>query len=233
VGTVTSYDNVFLHYFNDPVAFTNNYIKHEVGQQVRFTATRTTTPFANYVYETYDYDEIARDWDSHFALVGVDHFILEEWLVSAQTGAEVTFYDNPIFDDSISPYASLRTIWNYDERSNITGSYSYGTTTTDNGNFASSLAHTFNLTWEHYITEKFSAGLSSQYQLASFETSRGFATATQDATEHTVSAGVNARYKFTDYLSADVGYRYTEVMSDFANREYDRNNVYFGISGSY
>lgn len=232
-NTLTSYNNELLHYFDRPASTVNNYMSHRVSQQFRFNASSKTTPFANYVFETTDYENIARDRDEHLALVGVDHFLLENWLVSGQVGAEFTLYDSSQFDDSIGPYGSLSTTWNYLDSSNVSGSYTYGTTNTDNGNFASSLAHTMSATLTHYFTEKFSVGLRGSYQLADFETSQAFAGTTRDVTEHTITAGINARYEFTNYLSADAGYTYSEVISDTNSREYDRNRVYIGISGSY
>ncbi len=232
-STLTQYNNEYLHYLNRPASTVNNYLSHEVSQQFRFLATAKTTPFANYVYKTTDYENIARDRDEHRALVGVDHQLLENWVVSAQAGAEFTFFDNSRFNDTIGPYANVGTVWNYDDKSNVNASYTYGTSNTDNGNFSSSLSHSFNGGITHFFTEKFSMGALGRYQLAEFDTSQGFAAATSDVTEHTLSVGVNARYEITNYLSADVGYTYTEVISDANNREYDRNQVYIGISGSY
>jgi len=232
-STLTNYSNEFVHYFDDPSAFNNNYLSHEVSQQIRFQALQGTTPFLNYEYETFDYDEIARDRDSHRALAGVDHFLLPEWLVSARVGAEFTLFDNSAFSDNLGPFASVRTIWNYDQRSNMNAGYSFGTNVTDNGSFASSQAHTFNVEWRHYWTPKFNLGLSVQYQLESFDTSQGFANATQDVTEQTITPRIRAAYDFTDYLAASVTYSYTEVLSDLSAREYERNLISFGITGRY
>lgn len=231
--TTTEYQNTLVNYFDQPASGVNNYLGHRVSQQLRFQALRTTTPFLSYVFETIDYNTIDRDRDEHLAIVGVDHYILDEWLVSAQVGAEFVQYDNSLFNDSVGPYASLRTIWNYLPRSNVSAGYSFGTNVTDNANFASQESHTFDLEINHYFTQKLSAGISTQYQLSQFDTSQGFSTATSNVDEHTISVGVNARYEFANYLSADIGYRYSEVISDTAVREYNRNQVFFGISGAY
>jgi len=232
-STLTRYDNEYLDYFDRPASSLYNYLSHEVSQQLRFQAMRTTTPFANYVFKTTDYETIARDRDEHRALVGVDHYLLEDWLISAQTGAEFVLYDNSQFSDSIGPYASVSTQWNYLDKSNILASYTYGTTNTDNAAFSSTESHRLLGTITHYFTDKFSVGALGRYELADFETSQAFAGITRDVTEHTISVGVNARYKFTDYFSADAGYTYVDLISDTAVREYDRNRVYFGISGAY
>ncbi|MEM1158928.1 MAG: outer membrane beta-barrel protein [Verrucomicrobiota bacterium] len=232
-STLTRYDNEYLEYFDRPASTVNNFLSHEVSQQLRFQAMRTTTPFANYVFKTTDYESIARDRDEHRALAGIDHYLLENWLLSAQAGAEFVFYDNSLFDDTIGPYAYLSTQWNYSDKSNVLGSYTFGTSNTDNSTFSSSTSHTLVGTITHYFTNKFSVGAIGRYELADFDTSQGFAAATSDVTEQTITAGVNARFEFTDYLSADAGYTYTEVISDTNAREYDRNRVYIGISGSY
>jgi hypothetical protein len=45
---------------------------------------------------------------------------------------------------------------------------------------------------------------------------------------------VNASYDFTNWLSANLGYRYsTSDSDDFAGREYYRNQYYMGITGRY
>jgi hypothetical protein len=85
----------------------------------------------------------------------------------------------------------------------------------------------------HYFTEKFSMGVNGRYRLADLESSQAFAVGTRNVTEHTLSAGINARFQFTEYLAADVGYMYSEVISDTNAREYDRNRVYIGVSGAY
>ncbi|MGF1678773.1 MAG: outer membrane beta-barrel protein [Candidatus Methylacidiphilales bacterium] len=232
-NTLTQYNNVFLHYFDKPSSTTNNYISHEVSQQFRFNATSKTTPFFNYVYRTFDYRTIQRDRDEHLALVGADHYLLDNWLISGKAGAQFVFYDNPIFNDNIGPYANVRTVWNYDKKSNLGAGYTFGTSVTDNANFSSSENHSFDAQITHYFTEKFSVGASGLYELASFESDQSFTAGARDITEHTISAGINARYAFTEYLSVDAGYRYSEVISDTNAREYDRNRVYLGVTGSY
>jgi predicted porin len=45
--------------------------------------------------------------------------------------------------------------------------------------------------------------------------------------------GLSLQYRFTPNFSAEVGYNYDNVKSDIADRGFDRNRVYVGVTGSY
>jgi len=44
---------------------------------------------------------------------------------------------------------------------------------------------------------------------------------------------LSLRYAITRYLGVDVGYNYTDVLSDLALRGYSRNRFYGGVDFSF
>jgi len=45
--------------------------------------------------------------------------------------------------------------------------------------------------------------------------------------------GLNFSYQFNHYISSELGYNYTYLISDIAFRGYDRNYVYVGVTATY
>jgi hypothetical protein len=233
-STSTTYTNEIQRYDETQVAFTNDYIQHNVSQDFLFSVLPTTTAVLNYTYVTTDYDEIDRDFDSHRALVGADHYLLPTWLLSGRAGAEFVFYDNPVLNDAIGPYVNVATVWNYLPGSSVKAGYTFGTNLTDDPNFGSSVGHTVDFSINHAITQKFSVGARTGTTFQTFEQNNGLTAAvTQDIDEQTFFGELTARYAFTEYLSADAGYRHSFTDSDNLNREYWRNQVWIGITGKY
>lgn len=232
-STATTYRNEISRYDDPIVAFGNDLVQHDVSQDFLFAVLPTTTAVANYTFTTTDYSDIDRDFDTHRLVVGADHYLLPTWLLSGRVGAEFLENDNPILNDGVGPYANIATSWNYLPGSSVRLGYTFGTNLTDNLAFGSSEGHTVDLTWTHAITPKFSAtsGLRAGFQ--TFEQENALFATTQDFDETTVSASISAAYQFTDYLSAEVGYRHSFVDSDIALREYWRNQVWIGLTGKY
>jgi len=244
-NTNTSYTNTLVNYFDDGpgnnfVGTTQNFMEHEIEQNFNWVVDPSTTAFLSYRYQRTDFDETlagnpSRNSQSHFATVGVTHYLLPEWLVSAQGGAQIILRDATGSSDTISPYGSLSTRYNYLENSYVEGAYTYGTTNTDAAIFSNTISHTASAEIVHYFTPRLSVGALGQVQNSVFD---------QDATNPTFFVGsveewtligeVNAQYEFTNWLSAEVGYRHSTVDSEFGRqRDYWRNQVYLGVTGTY
>lgn len=233
-STSTTYRNEIQRYDDSAVAFTNDYIQHEVAQDFLFSVLPTTTAVLNYTFTSTDYDEIDRDFDSHRILVGADHYLLPTWLLSGRAGAEFTEYGNSLLEDGVGPYVNIATVWNYLPGSSVRLGYTYGTSLTDDANFGSSEGHTFDFGLSHAITAKFTAGTRLGATLQTFEQNQRLNLGvTQDIDEQSFFGEVFASYAITEYLSADAGYRHSFVDSDNLAREYWRNQVWIGLTGKY
>jgi hypothetical protein len=240
-STKSSYENTIAHYFEDPARTTQNYMRHEISQDFYYSLLATTNLIFNYTFENVDYDNTAvgfpsRDLDSHLALVGASHYLLPEWLVSGRAGAQIIDRKDPGANDAVSPYATLSTRWNFLDRSYAEAAYTFGETRTDNAVFTSTSSHTASGEIIHYFGDRFSMGLLGQIQHALFDqdaTNTTLTGVTGSFEEWTLTGEINASYDFTNYLSAEVGYRHSTIDSEFVGRDYWRNQFYLGITGRY
>jgi hypothetical protein len=80
----------------------------------------------------------------------------------------------------------------------------------------------------HRIIPKLYGSLMAQFQNSTF-TDGEF----NGSSERMFLVGLDLKYSFNAYLSADVGYNYDWLKSDVPEENYDRNRVYFGVTGTY
>lgn len=220
-------------YSDETVGSVNDYLKGGVVQNIKWEALPTTTAVASYEYSRTEYlGGIDRDFDSHLFLVGADHFLQPQWLLSGRVGAEYTVRDNRTFGDSIGPYGSLDTVWNYAPKSSLRAGYAHRVNLTDNPFFSDITLNEFTLGITHYITPKVSVSNNFSASFGTFKQGQSFA-GTQNTDELTLRNDISIGYEFSKYMSIRAGYIHSTVDSEDANREYSRNQGYFAIRGSY
>lgn len=232
-STVNTYQNNWVHYEGRALGRVNNYMEHVASQDLRFAVLPTTTAVGTFTFNAVDYETIRRDQQAYIFTVGADHYLTPVWLLSGRVGVQYRTYDNSIFSDQTSPYASLDSIWNYSNRSSVRLGYLHNTSLTDNPGFSSIDTDQISAGITHYLTPKFFVGGSIIYVIGRYEGNESFIANQGNANEDTAYFQLTAGYEFSNYLSALAGYRHTMVSSDFAGRDYDRNQVWFGIRGTY
>jgi uncharacterized protein (PEP-CTERM system associated) len=80
----------------------------------------------------------------------------------------------------------------------------------------------------HRITPKLYATLLAQYQNSTY-----YGGTIDGEADNYYLVGLSLQYRFTPNFSAEVGYNYDNVKSDIADRGFDRNRIYVGVTGSY
>jgi uncharacterized protein (PEP-CTERM system associated) len=78
----------------------------------------------------------------------------------------------------------------------------------------------------HHITPQLVGSLLGQFQYSTV-------TGESSITEKDYEVGINLSYQFAPHFSTEVGYSYDRLDSDIAGRNFDRNRVYIGVTGSY
>jgi hypothetical protein len=235
-STVTTYNNTFNSYDNDAVDYDNNYFRNGVSQDFRYAFLDTTTGVMNFTYDNYDYSyNHLKTYDSYILTVGADYYIMPTWLLSGRFGAQMVDYDNANISESVNPYVSLKSVWFYLPKSSFEASYTYQTGITDNGNYATSEGHQFNLGVTHYWTPKFNTAAGILLIFNTFESSQklyGFLM-NSDMHETTIQPYFRAGYELTNWFSVEAGYQHTTVTSGDPSRPYWDNQFYIGVRGSY
>jgi hypothetical protein len=202
-----------------------------------------------------DYPEYSdRDSTGHYFLIGADHRLLPTWTVSARAGVEARVYDGG--GDTLNPYFSLATFWEYLPKSTLSLSYTYSSDVTDITSYSTQEAQSIKLDIVYAITAKLFARNSTGITFGHYS-SDNVATRlqdiqgdiksryreywdsnikpmlTQEFEEQTYYTEFALGYQINPYLSAEIGYIYAGLQSDYVGRDYDRNRYYVGVRGTY
>jgi hypothetical protein len=184
------------------------------------------------------YNGNARDNKSHFATVGVKQHLNPQLDVSVRGGIQFTTYDNEtLFDDVVSPYAEASVRWGYSEGSSLQVGARHQRIPTDvrlagGVPIADQEATTVWVSVNQAITGKLSAIIMGQYQYSTYGDSSINGDAI-DAVDQIFFAGATLAYQFNPHVSAELGYTFDRVDSDFQIRSFTRNRVYVGTRLSY
>jgi hypothetical protein len=205
-------------------------------KEVDFTGNEIiAAPFiipTGYLIETSD----ARNSRAHYGYVGLDHNFNPDFSGSLRAGlSDTAYYNSPDNANDVSPYVMASLRYNYAVESYGEIGFSYDRNPTDlvspdaRGNLTlgeESAVVYGNIC--HRIIPKLYGSLMAQFQNSTF-TDGEF----NGSSERMFLVGLDLKYSFNAYLSADVGYNYDWLKSDVPEENYDRNRVYFGVTGTY
>ena len=84
--------------------------------------------------------------------------------------------------------------------------------------------------FSHQVTRQLLLTLNGQFQRSEFNFGSD-----DGESEYLWLGGVNLEYTFNRHWSAEIGYNYDELVSNVetADRGYDRNRVYVGVTARY
>jgi hypothetical protein len=172
----------------------------------------------------------------HYVYLGLDHNFLPDLTGSVRAGGQYSqYYNDPNSQDQLSPYAMIDLKYTYLPESYLQVGFVYDYTPAsvfsvgNNGDLTlNAQSATVFASINHRITPKLFGNLLAQYQNSTY-----YGGAIDGAAENYYLVGLSLQYRFTPNFSAEVGYNYDNVKSDIANRGYDRNRVYVGVTGSY
>jgi hypothetical protein len=178
----------------------------------------------------------SRNSRSHYGYVGVDQIFNPDLQGSVRVGVRDTiYYNDPQNEKTLSPYARLGLTYRYAPESFVEGGFSYDQNSTDQlGTFANGItvgqqsAVLFG-TLHHRIIPNLYGTLTGQFQNSTF-----VGGSLDGESQQYFLVGLNLQYRFSHYLSAEIGYDYDKVNSPAGGSpSYDRNKVYIGITGNY
>lgn len=230
-------------------------VEHEALFNLRWQALPRTVLVGGYNYKQVDYtsDEVVaptilpvtyldsktRNSRSHIFYGGVDQNFTKELTLSLRLGAEmVEKYNAPAGDpndEATSPWGTIGLTYNYAAGSSVQIGFTHKRNQTDvvqpdalgyitSDQQTSVIYGNIN----HRFTPKLSGRLSLQWQDSQF-----FGGANDGISENFLYGGVSCAYRFSQYLTGDLGYDFSQLTSDISGRDYDRNRIYLGVTAAY
>jgi hypothetical protein len=183
------------------------------------------------------------DWrnsQANYGYVGAEYSMTSQLNAAIRGGAQYTTYDNlsdvsPGADDSqVTPYADLSVSYLYNPGSFVTGGFTYGLTATD-VQVLDNKSSVFYVALTHRITSRVDANLLYQFQYSTYnQNDNAVAPGSNLGSYESFNVfGIDFSYKISEYLSAQVGYKYDDLASDTPNRPYNRHIGFVGLRAHY
>jgi len=256
-GIELGYDNSYWNYddkggdaFFPSEAGLLNRIEHYIHLDGRWQILPQTVGVLGYRYGQVDYtanEEIGEDFltgdiykssvrnnRSHYIYVGADHSFRPDLTGSLRGGARFTDYHNePGGETEISPTASASLAWTYAPESSLTLGVTHDRNATDlfsavGGDLTTDAESTSVFgTVNHRIMPRLYGSLTAQFQNSALNGG-----AFNNVDERYYLVGLNIEYRFNPHFSTHAGYNYDRLDSE-ANRSFDRNRFYVGVTATY
>jgi hypothetical protein len=178
-----------------------------------------------------------RNDDEHFLFIGADESFTPDLNGSIRVGGEYLDYYN-YHTSKLSPYVDANLTWQYTAQSSAQVGVKVLHNTTDVVGFSSPVLDTSTTaayaSVSHNITDRFSINAMGQAQWSIFNggDAAGQGSINGDSEDFYV-LGLNLAYHFNPWFLTEAGYDYSKLNSQVAGRSYTRNQVYFGIRGTY
>ena len=254
-STETFYGNNYIHYSSGSPSSVGGVsydallsrIEQNVGTDFSWLFEQETTGFIGYKFSWVNYTadknigggfrSDSRNQRSHYVYVGATHKFSPNLSATAKGGMTlVDLYNDPTASkNSTAPYADLSATWTFMPGSYVLAGFRQDTRSTDAAYHDGATQLTqyqemsqFYMNLSHQFDAKLTGSLTAQYAYSKFKD--GYY---GNHADNEVDAGANLSYQITRNFSADVGYNFTDLLSDFGSREYSRNRVYIGVGASY
>lgn len=238
-----AYENHYYDYSDPLYESLLNRQENVIRVDGRWKALPDLTALLGYQYSHVDYygdgtipgsgglDPDTKNREEHYVFVGVDYTMIENLVASVRVGGQYTKYPNVPAggdDDQITPYADARATYTYNQGSHVVLGVNHRVATTDVALTLDAETTTVYGNWKHMITPKLYGRADFQAQFGEFNEGNF-----DGDNEDLYMAGLGLGYQINEFWSTDLSYRYTELNSDVAYRDFDRNRVYLGVTASY
>ena len=241
IGTTTTYSNSVVRYQDSGVALLQNSMENTGSQSVSFAILPKISLNVGAIIDDNSYESSSRGYTSYTGYGGISWQALPTLTMSGRAGATdtetaaTTIAGQPpqSAQNQISPYASYDLSWNLGAKSILTFSYAHEITPTDQalGNGQSSDRVSTSFTYS--ITPNLSAHLQGIYTYADITSDLAATSAEAGYTENSYGIDTGMTYHYNTFLNFDFHYTYTGVTSAVEINDYARNQVSFGIRGTY
>lgn len=234
-GFSLGYDNELYDYDHAQYDMALSRMEQYIPVELNYQALENTRALLGYQYGMMDYKQSSdpRNNNSHYMFIGADQTFNPKLKASMRVGAQyTTFSDAPsgTTDNNWTPYADAQATYTYTKGSYLQGGLKYANIASDEMSSLNQEGLTVYLGWTHEITAKLKGSVIGQYQHSTYNDR--IDSTSSDVMEDYYMAGVNLLYQFNQYLSAEIGYNFDNLDSEF-HRGYERNRAYIGVTASY
>ena len=230
LSTVSSFGFVVVRYENAVTAAFTDREQYTLGEQLRFSLSKTTVLTGSYSLLFVDYVDAPFDSIRQFALAGVEYRFSSHLSGQFSAGASYRSYSegrgqtNPNFNGSLDyAYGKNSLAW----------TTSYGVEQPSERGIATQTTFRTGLTATHSFTGRISSSLGVSYSHNENQQGASLAAIGPVFSEDVIGISLNARYQYNSRLGFDLGFLHSEISSGQAFQEYSRDRYSAGVSYSF
>lgn len=226
-STTTSYTVDGITYDDGIVSSFEDRLSHLVAQQFSYAVSQRTTLNAEYRYRHTQFRAAGRpDFQSHFALAGVDHAWSERTTGSFRAGAE---FFRSYGGYKAAPYGEVALSHQVARKTSARWFGVIGYDGAELGAFDSRYALRTGVNFHHQVTKRFGVQAGASYAYSEFDGGG----VVGDVTEHSLLLSTGLSFQILENLALDTRYNYSALDSDDNFRSFDRHNVSVGVTASF
>ena len=227
LSTVTGYTFYAISYDDQDVAASEDRMSHIFSQEARFAFSRTTTGLVEYRFQYTDFDSIRSDYHSNYALIGIDHAFSDTTTLGIKGGAEWRNSDSN--GDQTRPYLEAALKHKVSRRTGVRWYNWLGLDDSDLGVYRDRYSYRTGIIADTQITEKLNAYGGIHYVYSQLEGGKSYS----DTNENQGNIGIGLSYSLNQNWALNANYGFTIISSDDPIREYERNRVTVGVTGTF
>jgi hypothetical protein len=231
ISTLLTYSNTVVAYSSSAVAAGNNSVENTGSGSIGFAILPKVTLNFGGIVDDISYSQIDRGYTSLTGNTGVNWQALPSLSVNAALGGSVTQTD--LGGSNVSPYGALSLSWQLGARSSYSFNYSHEVVPSDVVQSQGQEADRIGTIFRYDIIPSLTAHLEGTYThgvytswLLSPNTISGFS-----ENDFAIDAGL--AYHVNNHFDVSLGNIYSGVSSGLSFRDYNRNQVYLGVRGTY
>ncbi len=240
LGTQTTYSNTIVRYLNNPdEAADQDNEQNTVSHTFSFTVIPTVSANFGGIFDTINYDQNPRGYDSYTGFIGGSWEALPNVSLSLRVGGSYTLTNQIQLDGTttsqsqLSPYVDLSGSWQIGERSSLTADYSHETTPSDYFGSNAQESDRVSANFNYLVNPMVSTHLQISYTYSDITGADLYLAGSNSYTETVYEADLGANYNFIKYFSVSLDIIESGVSSQIESRTYSRDEVAVGVRGTY
>lgn len=230
-STTTTYANTVIRYDDSNIAQEQDYVENTGSQSFNYAVLPKVVASLGTIIDDIDYQNSARGYLNYTLFLGGQWQILPSLSAIVRGGGSYTEADQT--PGSFSPYADVEAYWTLGQRSQLSFVYTHEVTPTDQFGADGQIADRVSTSFNYLVTPDITAFLQGIYTYAQVSNTLIVGGTIPSYDESDYGLNIGASYQYNHYLDFEGGIAVYGVSSGLSSRDYNRNQVYVGVRGTY
>ena len=231
VSTLLTYANTVVDYMNSSVGAGQDSVENTGSATLGFAILPKINLNFGGIIDDISYNDIARGYTSFTGNTGINWAALPTLSVNLAVGGSVT--QTELGGSTPSPYGAVSLNWQIGARSSFTFNYSHSVVPTDVTTAQGQIADRIGTTFRYDILPSLSAHLEGTYTYGQYTGWLLSPNTTTAFSENDFAIDAGLTYHINTHFDVNLGNIYSGVASGLSFRDYNRDQIYLGVRGTY